>query len=59
MIAPDFPIHTQSTERVIQVVSKAAQMVYGDEKRDGYVRGMIAHREVFPAMHSKKDILFR
>ena len=59
MIAPDFPIHTQSTERVIQVVSKAAQMVYGDEKRDGYVRGMIAHREVFPVMHSKKDILFR
>ena len=52
-----FPIHTQSTERAVQHVSKACMMVYGQEKRDGFVKGMIAHRENFPVIGSKKTLV--
>ena len=57
MTVPYFPIHTQSTERAVQIVSKAAQTVFGFEKRDGYIRGIIAHREILPVFKTKKDIL--
>ena len=57
MNVPYFPIHSQSTERAVQIVSKAAQTVFGYEKRDGFVRGMLAHREILPVFDSKKDIL--
>ena len=33
-----FPIHSQSTERAVQHVSKACMLVYGQEKRDGFVK---------------------
>ena len=59
MRAPDFPIHTQSTERAIQIVSKAAMNVYGQEKRDGYIRGMIDHRELFPVLQNKKTLIYK
>ena len=59
MRAPDFPIHTQSTERAIQIVSKAAMNVYGQEKRDGYIRGMIDHRELFPVLQNKKTLIHK
>ena len=55
--APDFPIHTQSTERAVQLVSQAAQAVFGPDRRDGYVRARIAHREIMPVFRSKRDIL--
>ena len=58
MSAPDFSIHTQSTERAIQIVSKAAMNVYGHGKRDGFIRGMIAHRERFPVLQNKKSLLY-
>ena len=37
---------------------RAAQTVFGHEKRDGYVRGIIAHRDIFPVFETKKDILY-
>ena len=55
--APDFPIHSQSTERAVQLVSQAAQAVFGQERRDGFVKARIAHREAMPVFHSKKDIV--
>ena len=55
--APDFPIHYQSTERAVQLVSQAAQAVFGQERRDGFVKARIAHREAMPVFHSKKDIV--
>ena len=54
---PDYPIHSQSTERAVQEVSKAALTVFGQEKRDGFVRARIAHREVLPVFASKKDVM--
>ena len=35
----------------------SAPTVFGHEKRDGYVRGIIAHREILPVFETKKDIL--
>ena len=54
MVIPYFLIHTQSTERAIQIVSQAAKMVVGQEKRDGYVRQMICSRDRFPIVENKK-----
>ena len=53
--APYYPNHTQSTERAVQQVAQAAESVCGQEKRDGYVRARIAHRETVSKFVSKKD----
>ena len=58
MVVPYFPIHTQSTERAIQIVSQAAKMVVGQEKRDGYVRQTICSRDRFPIVENKKTLMF-
>ena len=55
--APDFPIHSQSTEKAVQLVSQATQAVFGQERRDGFVKAKIARREAMPVFHSKKDIV--
>ena len=57
MTRPHYPIHSQSTERAVQEVSAAAARVYGADKRDGYVRARIAHREIIPVFHTKKDAM--
>ena len=57
MTPPYFPIPSQSTERAVQVVSKASQIVFGHEKRDGYTIGIIAHREIMPIFKTKRDIV--
>ena len=50
-------IHSQSTERAVQHVSKACMLVYGQEKRDGFVKGMLAHRKKIPVIESKKHLI--
>jgi hypothetical protein len=35
---PDFSIHTQSIERCVKQVTRAAASVYGYQKRDGFIR---------------------
>ena len=57
MKVQQFPIHSQSTERAVQHVSKACMLVYGQEKRDAFVKGMLAHREHFPVFDSKKNLI--
>ena len=37
-------------------VTEAAAAVCGPEKRDGYVRARVAHREVMPKFQSKQDL---
>ena len=54
---PPFSLHTQSCERAVQEVSKASNEVYGETRRDGWVRARVAHREVLPVFGSKKDIM--
>ena len=54
MKVPCFPIHTQSTEMAVKDVSIASATVFGHEKRDGYVRARMSHREILPTFESKK-----
>ena len=56
MDVPKFPVHGQSIERTVQMVTKAASLVYGHEKRDGFIRSTIEHRKVMPSNNSKKDL---
>ena len=52
---PYYCNHTQSTERAVQQVTQAAESVCGPEKRDGYVRARIDHREIISSLKSKKE----
>ena len=55
--APYYPLHTQSTERVVQQVTQAAAAIVRFEARDGYLRAKQAHRKVLPMFTTKQDIL--
>ena len=54
MSVPYFPIHTQGTEIDIQFVTKSAMMMYGQVKRDCFIRRMHSHRKIFPVIEDKK-----
>jgi hypothetical protein len=54
---PKFSIHTQATERCVKSVTEASAIVYGQERRDGFVRTRMIHREEIPTFKSKKDVL--
>ena len=57
MTAPNFNCHSQSCERAVKGVTEAAAKVCGWDRRDGYVRATIGHRELLPAFSSKKDLM--
>lgn len=57
MKVPDFPVHGQSIERCVQEVTKASATVYGEERRDGFIRATLAHRNVLPVNESKQDLI--
>ena len=52
---PYYCNHTQGIERAVKEVTAAAESVYGAERRDGFIRGRAAHRELVPCINSKKD----
>lgn len=54
---PKFSIHTQSTERCVKMVTEAAASVFGQERRDGFIRSRIHHREEMPEFRTKSQIL--
>ena len=57
MSVPYYTLHTQSTERAVKQVTEAAAAVCGYERRDGYIRARVKHREIMPKFQSKKDVL--
>ena len=42
-------------QNIVQVTA-ASEVVYGFEKRDGFIRAKAENRELMPAFSSKKDI---
>ena len=54
---PKFSIHTQSTERCVKLVTEAAASVVGQERRDGFIRSRIHHREQMPVFRTKEQIM--
>ena len=53
---PNYSIHTQSCERAVAQVSKAAKAVSGQNNRHGFVTARMYHCEAMPVFDSKKDI---
>ena len=56
MEVPDYPVHGQSMERAVKQTTRAASAVYGWDKRDGFIRTGVAHREMLPVINSKRDL---
>ena len=38
-------------------VTAAAESVFGEERRDGFIRGRAAHRKLVPVINSKQDLI--
>ena len=51
----DVPVHGQGVERCVKEVTAASEAVYGYERRDGFIRARIAHRQLTGKVRSKKD----
>ena len=52
---PCFPVHGQSFERSVKLVTEAASAVVRWEKRDGCIRVRRAHRKELPQLNKKSD----
>lgn len=52
-----YPLHTQSVERAIKVVSDVSSHVCGQESRDGFIHARLASRERISTFESKKYYL--
>ena len=53
---PSFCVHGQSIERCVQQVTRANASVFGEERRDGFVRASLKHRDLMPRVDSKKSL---
>ena len=51
----DYPCHSQSVERVVQLVSRTATKVHGAENRDGVIRTTLKSRAQMSLFKSKID----
>ena len=51
---PDYPVHSQSVERTVKLVSEASKVVVGEDNRHAHIVGVIAARKARPDFSSKK-----
>ena len=54
-VFPGFPLHTQSVERAVKLVTEAASHVCGEEKRHGYILFVIESRRIRKPFYTKRD----
>ena len=54
-VFPGFPLHTQSVERAVKLVTEAASHVCGEEKRHGYILSVIESRRIRKPFDTKWD----
>ena len=52
---PQWPCHGQSVERTVKKVSEASLHVFGQFKRDGWIRASDDSRKKLPTMETKRD----
>ena len=57
MTVPKLPVHGQSIERCVQAVTRASSSVFGEERRDGFVKSTLEHRQLMATNRSKQDLL--
>ena len=56
---PHFPLHSQSVERGVKLVSEAATKVVGGKKRHQHILSLIESREMRAACDTKKDFKYK
>ena len=54
---PPHPVHTQAVERAVRPVTEICSAVVGEEARHGLITAKLRHRQILPAINSKKDLL--
>ena len=59
IIMPEFPVHSQSVERGVKLVSEAATKVVGQEKRHQHILSIIESRAMRAACDTKKDFKYK
>lgn len=57
LVIPAYPVHTQAVERAVRTVTEACSAVVGEEARHGLIAAKIKHRQILPAINTKKDLL--
>lgn len=57
MEVPYYCLHTQGIERAVKEVTSASEIVYGFERRDGFIRGRTENRSLMPSLTSKKALM--
>lgn len=57
MEVPYFCGHTQPIERVIKQVTAACSAVFGEDRRDGWIRARVRNTETMPVCNTKRDLL--
>ena len=53
MTVAKFPVHGKSIERCVQAVTRACGAVFGEDRRDGFIHAILAHRKLAPSLESK------
>ena len=59
IIMPQFPVHSQSVERGVKLVTEAASKVVGEAKRHQHILSIIESRNMRAACDSKKNFKYR
>ena len=55
--APYFCLHTQGMERIVKETTLASETVYGEEKRDGFIRVRAENRELMASFDTKAALV--
>lgn len=53
---PFLCLHTQGVERMVKEVTNASWLIYGFERRDGFVRERAENRTLMPTLHNKNSL---
>ena len=56
---PQFPLHSQSVERGVKLVSEASTKVVGQDKRHQHILSLVESRKMRAACDTKKDFKYK
>ena len=58
VIFPNFPVHSQSVERCVKLVTEASTKVVGEAKRHQHILIVVGARKIRKACDTKKDFMY-
>lgn len=54
----NMPVHTQSVERCVKLVTEASNSVCGEKARDGWISNVLSSRNIMQKFNTKSDFSF-